>query len=68
MKLRKIKSTDPDIRGSYPALLRAAKNARRLSIETGTPFWVIKDGKLVDLNKLRKSARKRKSTRRKQGA
>ncbi|MCC6573188.1 MAG: hypothetical protein IT462_05290 [Planctomycetes bacterium] len=43
------------------ALKRAAKAARKLSIETGTPFWVMKDGKIVDLNakpkrKLKKSA------------
>jgi hypothetical protein len=51
-------SSDPDIRGSWPALLRAAKAARRLSIETGTPFYVFKDGKVVDLNRGRKKRRK----------
>jgi hypothetical protein len=46
-----VQSSDPDIRGSWPALLRAAKNARRLSLETGTPFYIFKNGKIVDLNR-----------------
>jgi hypothetical protein len=50
--------SDPDMRGTWPALLRAAKAARRLSIETGTPFYVFKDGKVVDLNSGRKRRRK----------
>ncbi len=57
----KINSNDPDILGSLPALRRAAKAARALSIKTNTPFWVIKNGKIVDLNakprkKLKRSA------------
>ena len=47
---RRIKSTDPDIRGSYPALLRAARRARELAIRTGTSFYVWKDGRIVDMN------------------
>jgi hypothetical protein len=42
--------SDPDIRGTWPALLRAAKKARQLSIATNTPFIVVKDGKVVNLN------------------
>jgi hypothetical protein len=42
---------DPDILASFAALKRAAKAARKLSIETGTPFYVMKDGKIVDLNR-----------------
>lgn len=43
------KSKDPDIIGSVAALRRAAKAALRLGLETGTPVWVMIDGKIVDL-------------------
>jgi len=46
-KLRK--SNDPDILGADAALTRAAKEALRLGLETGTPVWVMIDGKIVDL-------------------
>lgn len=42
---------DSDIRGSWPALLRAAKNARRLAETSGTPFYIFRDGRIVDLNR-----------------
>jgi hypothetical protein len=35
---------------SWPALLRASKRALALSKATGTPFYVIRNGKTVDLN------------------
>jgi hypothetical protein len=50
MKKITIQSTDPDILGSFPALRRAAKAARELSKKTGTPFYVMERGKIVDLN------------------
>jgi hypothetical protein len=34
----------------YARLKRAAAKARQLSEETGTPFYVFKDGRIVDLN------------------
>ena len=40
---------DPDIRNSLPALRRAAKRALREGLETGTPVWVIQNGRMVDL-------------------
>jgi hypothetical protein len=55
----KFKSKDPDIRASWPALRRAARNARKLSEQTGTPFYVVKDGRIVDLNARRKRSRKK---------
>ena len=55
----KFNTTDPDILGSYPALLRAAKKARELSIATGTPFIIWKDGKVVDLNAKPKKQKRR---------
>lgn len=45
-----ITSTDPDIVGSFPALRRAAKAARKLAERTGTPLYVLKDGRVVNLN------------------
>jgi hypothetical protein len=46
----KIRSRDPDIRGSLPALKRAGRAARKLARDTNTPFWVVKDGRVVNLN------------------
>ncbi len=52
---------DPDIRNSLPALKRAAKRALREGLETGTPVWVIKDGRMVDLTRgKRRKGRSRK--------
>ena len=39
---------DPDIRGSLPALQRAARAARELARRTRTPLYVWKDGRVVD--------------------
>ncbi|HEY1687154.1 MAG TPA: hypothetical protein VGG19_20505 [Tepidisphaeraceae bacterium] len=55
----KINITDPDLLGALPALKRAAKKARELSIATGTPFIVVKDGKIVDLNAKPKPPKRR---------
>jgi hypothetical protein len=45
---------DRDIAGSKAALTRAAKQA--LARRTGTPCWVLRAGKLVDLAKSRRAA------------
>ncbi|HZL36818.1 MAG TPA: hypothetical protein VFC78_15975 [Tepidisphaeraceae bacterium] len=50
MKPIKMTSSDPDIIGSFPALKRAAKSARKLSEATGTPFYIFKNGRVVNLN------------------
>jgi hypothetical protein len=47
---------DQDIEGSLPAMLRAARRAMRLAQETGTPFWVMRNGKIVNLNPSAKPA------------
>jgi hypothetical protein len=44
-------SKDPDIRSSLPALRRAARRALQIGLETGTPVWVIKEGRMVDLTR-----------------
>jgi hypothetical protein len=42
-------STDPDLAGSYAAMLRAAKSAEDLAIKTNTSILVSLDGKDVEL-------------------
>ena len=49
----KTKSTvaDADISKAGQALERAAARARQLAEQTGTPLYVFKDGRVVDLNR-----------------
>jgi hypothetical protein len=47
--IRKMK--DPDILGSFAALRRAARQALKKGLETGTPVWVLKNGRMVDLTR-----------------
>ncbi len=42
-------STDPDIVASVQALRRAARRALAIGLSTGTPVYVLKDGKIEDL-------------------
>jgi hypothetical protein len=46
----KMRSKDPDIRGSLPALKRAGRSAEKLAKMTRTPLYVMKNGKVVNLN------------------
>ncbi len=64
MKKEAMKSKDPDIIGSYAALRRAAKRALQIGLETGTPMYVLIDGKIVDLTERyrHKAKRKRRQT------
>jgi hypothetical protein len=55
---KKNAEADPEIREQLAALRRAARNARKLSEATGTPFYVVKKGKVVNLNPTKKRARK----------
>jgi hypothetical protein len=50
MRSSRLAVTDPDLAQALPALKRAAAAAWRLSLETGTPFYVVQDGRVVDLN------------------
>ena len=60
MTRKSIGSKDPDILGSMAALRRAAKRALREGLENGTPVWVIKNGRMVDLTRgKRPKARRR---------
>ena len=42
-------SSDPDLAGSYAAMLRAARSAEDLAIKTNTSILVSLDGKDVEL-------------------
>jgi hypothetical protein len=53
-----MKSKDPDIIASEAALRRAAKRALQIGLETGTPVYVLEDGKIVDLTKRHRRKRK----------
>ncbi len=43
------KPRHPDLIGADVALERAAKRAFELALQTGTPCWVLRDGKIVDI-------------------
>lgn len=60
---RRISSDSPEIKQTLRALRRAARQALELGIKTGTPVYVIKNGKIVDLTKERPTARKSSSKR-----
>jgi hypothetical protein len=51
MKTEAVRSKDPDLQGAIVALRRASRRALELGLRTGTPVWVIKDGRIVDLTK-----------------
>lgn len=61
MTKESMKSKDPDIIASDAALRRAAKRALQIGLQTGTPVYVLIDGKIVDLTKQhrRKAGKKR---------
>ena len=44
-------SKDRDIRASAKALRRAARRARELGVQTGTPVYVVQRGQIIDLTK-----------------
>ncbi len=57
----KMNTTDPDILGSLPALRRAARRARRLALQTGTPCYVMCGGKIVNIARKRRVGKRRAS-------
>ena len=54
---------DKDLRGSQAALERAARSALAIARSTGTPCYILKDGKIVDIAARRKRATKRSAVR-----
>ena len=49
MNRQLLQSRDPDILAADAALRRAARRARELGRRTGTPVYVLKRGRIVDL-------------------
>lgn len=47
-KRQPILPNDPDLQGATIALKRAARRARELAKRTGTPCWVMRNGRIVD--------------------
>ena len=61
MSPRRVKHT-PEIEATLRSLRRAARRALELGLQTGTPVWIWKNGKMVDLTK-EQPAKKAKSKR-----
>ena len=57
------KPKDKDLRGSQAALERAARSALATARSTGTPCYVLKHGKVVDIAGARQRASKRTAAR-----
>jgi len=51
MNRQKASSRDPDILASAKALRRAARRAKELGMQTGTPVYVVQGDQIVDLTK-----------------
>lgn len=51
MSQRRLSLRDPDILAVDAALRRAARRARELGRRTGTPVYVLKRGRIVDLTR-----------------
>ena len=45
-----LEPSDPAIRGALAALERAAEEARRIAIQTGTELIVMRDGQICSLS------------------
>jgi hypothetical protein len=61
---RRVKHSK-EAKDTLRALRRAAKRALELGLQTGTPVYVWKDGRIVDLTKEQRLAKKSKRTSRK---
>jgi hypothetical protein len=51
MKPTRVSVRDSDLAGVGSALRQAAIRAKRLAVQSGTPLYVWKAGRVVDLNK-----------------
>jgi len=60
---RQSSSPSPEAKDTLRALRRSARRALELGLETGTPVYVWKNGKIVDLTKAHQPAKKSKSKR-----
>lgn len=60
---RQSSSPSPEAQETLRALRRSARRALELGLETGTPVYVWKNGKIVDLTKAQRPTKKSKSKR-----
>jgi len=60
---RRANSHSQEIKETLRALRRSARKALELGMKTGTPVYVMKKGKIVDLTKERPTAKKSSSKR-----
>jgi hypothetical protein len=60
---RRVNSPSREAQDTLRALRRAAKRALELGIATGTPVYVMRDNKIVDLTKDQPVAKKSRSKR-----
>jgi hypothetical protein len=58
---RRVSSQSREVKDTLRALRRAARKALELGIKTGTPVYVIRNNKIVDITKYQPTARKSKS-------
>jgi len=58
---KKTPVTDPHVAAITRALRRASDRALRLSKATRTPFWVVKNGRMVNLNRDTKGGRQKRA-------
>ncbi|WP_342350042.1 hypothetical protein [uncultured Nitrospira sp.] len=59
---KQIKIKDPDLAKVGVALKRAAANARQLGLDTNTPVYVFRNGKIVDIVAEHRATRSPKKT------
>jgi hypothetical protein len=57
---RQGSSPSPEAKDTLRALRRAARRALKIGLEMGTPVYVWKDGRIVDLTKEQRPAKKSK--------
>ena len=60
MTQRPAGSKDPDIIASEKALRRPGRRALQLGLATGTPVYVLRNGKIIDLTKQKRPKQKAK--------
>ena len=60
---RRVSSQSREIQDTLRALRRAAKRALELGLKTGTPVYVMRNNKIVDLTKDRQTVKKSRSKR-----
>ena len=60
---RRDESQSREIQETLRALRRAAKRALELGLQTGTPVYVWKNDRIVDITKEQKASKKSKSKR-----